>query len=267
MHHLCGECRVAWHLELSHFPPLFASLPYFSPVGAPLCLRFWGRDNSRSDPRRRRLMECGLEIRAKVWSRAVPTGVEDRSRVSREKPCGLWVTNRGLVVSGLGWPGETQTCLVWLASGPGHLDTRFLLPGGSVRRVSLSESPSPHLIIKSRKEGERLGRETDIVDRGGAARLPVPEPPAPPAVRSSFLVQPQPSDPSGLWADVPWSGEILTVQWWRPPLPQPVLVRERTEPSLDVGNQPSWAARVQEVKGVPSLQCAGLRGTYLLRQV
>lgn len=212
-------------------------------------------------------MECGLEIRAKVWSRAVPTGVEDRSRVSREKPCGLWVTNRGLVVSGLGWPGETQTCLVWLASGPGHLDTRFLLPGGSVRRVSLSESPSPHLIIKSRKEGERLGRETDIVDRGGAARLPVPEPPAPPAVRSSFLVQPQPSDPSGLWADVPWSGEILTVQWWRPPLPQPVLVRERTEPSLDVGNQPSGAARVQEVKGVPSLQCAGLRGTYLLRQV
>lgn len=165
-------------------------------------------------------MECGLEIRAKVWSRAVPTGVEDRPRVSREKACGLWVTNRGLVVSGLGWPGETRTCLVWLASGTGHLDTRFLLPGGSVRRVSHSESPSPHLIIKSWKEGERLGRETDITDlgqpcssrRGGAPRLPVPEPPAPPAVLASFLVQPQPSDPSGLWANVPWSGEFLTIE-------------------------------------------------------
>lgn len=38
-------------------------------------------------------------------------------------------------------------------------------------------------------------------------------------------------------------------------------VGERTEPSLDVENQPSWAALVQEVKGVRTCQCARPLGT------
>lgn len=32
-------------------------------------------------------MKCGLEIRAEVWSLAVPTGVEDKPRVPRGKAC------------------------------------------------------------------------------------------------------------------------------------------------------------------------------------
>lgn len=66
-------------------------------------------------------MECGLEIRAEVRSLAVPVGVEDKPRVPEGKPRGLWVANRRLVLSGLGWPEETWTCLVWLATDPGHL--------------------------------------------------------------------------------------------------------------------------------------------------
>lgn len=46
------------------------------------------------------------------------------------------------------------------------------IPGFSCLVVlSDSESPSPHLTIKSRKEGERLGRETDLFGLASALRL------------------------------------------------------------------------------------------------